>query len=557
MAQNLYEPYLLRDSRMIPNDKLKFPVEKGACDNTFATVPANATSSTSIQFTHQLPSESVFVPRKCFMGATIQGSITFANGTVGGGVANGVNAFDIGANLCPQSFPLHRLVTDATIKINDANININMQNYLTPLMQMLDEEDMREYSSHTPVLSDRYANYSDALAQPSSPFAGYQYAVNKYITPRGAHPIRITAVNHQPAGDGSLVKVADGDTWVVTYEIDVVEPILIPPFVWGKDGEHRDAFLGLNKLDIRYNLDASGRRLFSYSLGNMTLVNNITGIANCNLYLQYMMGDATALVKPLVLQDFYSVSDAIQAVNGVNVASGATFNATFPNLQLGRVPNMFIVYARKRFSDLTATDADIVLPISDLRVTFNSRSTLLSGATQDQLYFISKKNGLKNVDWYSFRGLSQTYNAAYNAGANGALNNLRLGGGVMILSPSIDLALSNPYVVNQSGGQYNFQFTCTFTNPTNAQINNVELVVLHLYKNICETSAGYSAIREVVYNMAEVQNVVDSGREGEKVDPSSQDELSGGRMSIKVARGAGRTGGVSRSGGKKLDALLM
>lgn len=554
---SLYETYLVRDQRMKIPEKLDLPVQKGSSDNTFQTVVANSTSSTQINFSFVPPSESVFIPRKVLLKATIQCVVNIVT-PAGAGTPNGVNVFAIGQNVCLQSFPLHRLATSIQANINDAHLNNTSKDTLTAFLQMMDEKDMQEYQTGCPIMCDRYARYSDAVATNfNNPFLGYNQAYDKYNVPRGAYSIRVTNVSRNAGADNSLLKVADNDSWVITCEIDTVEPVLIPPFMSGKVGEEASALLGVNKIDITYLLDASGRRLFSSALSGTsatTFTTLVTNITNCELQMNYLSGDETALYPIRSVHPYYHFNPHTYTP-GVAINNGANSQLTFNNLQLGEIPDLIALGVRKSYNNMSARDPEYTLPLSNISVTFNNRTTLLSNTSVDQLYLMSKRNGLKNVDYHQFRGFTQIFNAGYVAGANGASNTLYTAGSYILLNPSKDLSFSNAFISNCSTGQFNFSFNCTATNNSGFNIASVEMVVVLIYKRLLTTSAGKSSVKEPAFTMQTVQQTIDSRKEA--VEPANEQSMLLGGMKRGRIVAKGVSGGARSGGMNKLDALVI
>jgi hypothetical protein len=558
MADTLYDTYLSRDDRMKVKNRVDLPVTKGSSDYTTQSIAANNESVSEIDFTFSPPSESVFISRK----ALIRYRLYFQTTIESAGVPVNTNVFSLGINTCLQSYPLHRLATHTQVVINNSQVDMNVPDVLTALLQMQNEEDMREYQTLCPIQSDRYAKYEDAIIDINNPFAGYNHAYDKKNIPRGAQRINVTAVARSVGGvviDNSLLKVNGvNDSWVINWNVQCVEPCLVAPFTCGKFGETSDSFLGVNRLNIKYNLSSNARRILSSAIpGNGNYQTLLTNVTDSALLVQYMTADATLLLPERIIHRFYQ-SYNFSNSNYQALDAGATRNFTFSSLQWGEVPNLVAVFARKQLQTCTARDPDALCPLSNLSVSFNNRTSLLSGMSVDELYLMSKRNGLQNVDFYQFLGLASKPNDAFDAGANGVLNDLYLAGSIILLNPARDLSISNPFVSNSSTGQFNFSWSANVTNNTDNQIN-VELVCVPFYERLLETVSGYSRVIQPAYNQQLVAQTIEKRVEGPDLP---NDMLLGGKMDKIVAKGisggVSRSGGASRSGGKsKLDSLLM
>lgn len=559
---SLYTTYLSRDPQLKVKNKVELPIVKGSPDYTQQSVFANSQSTSEIDFSFTPPSEGVFVSRKALIKYKFEFSTTIV---ADANIPNATNVFSPGSSVCIQSYPLHRVSTHCQTIINNAQVDMNVPETLTAFLQMADEEDMREYQTLVPIMSDRYARYSDVVsANSNNPFLGYEQAYDKRILPRGCHNITITSVTRTPGAGGgnddSLVKTNNADQWVIIWEITCVEPILVAPFCAGRFGEEADAFLGVNRLNIKYNISSNARRVLSSNLTGGTVTTTLTGVKDSTLFVQYKTSCATGLIPERIVHPFYQTYTYTNS-NYSTLASGASATFQFSNLQLGEVPKLVALYARKRLDTCSARDPDSVLPGSDLSVSFNTRTSLLNQFSVSELFLISKRNGLNNVDFYQFLGLASKYNAGYVAGANGTDNNLDLSGGLFLLDPAKDLSISNPFITDGSTGQFNLSWSATFKNNT-ASVMNVELVTVLFNTRLLETASGYSRIIQPTINQQMVTSAIEAKVEGSDL-PNNM--MMGGRMDKVVAKGisggefGGSRSGGSRSGGikSKLDSLLM
>lgn len=586
----VYDTYLSQDPRMKVKSRVEFPVVKGATDYTTQTIVCNSASSSSVNFSWTPPSESTFICRKALIQSKMTFQAVITGLTTAGGVPVGTNVFSIagastqgaaltidGADLvisnnigavCMQSFPFHRCATNVQTTINNSQIDIDMPSYLPAMLQLIDQEELREYSSQCPVLMDRYLNFTDAnkYGVANSPFAGYDVSSFKsQILGRGSYPITILAVVHTSAGvpaDASLIKVANGDSWVVTFQIETIEPILLPPWCNSKYGDdYADAFLGVNRINLKYSMSATAKRVLSSALPVGSCVVSLVDYgaekaisADTSLIVQYLNSDATQLIPERCIYNFWQVYN--YSTNVGAIPASTSLNVKFSNLQLGEVPSLMVLYARKQIDDQSAYDPDYFLPMTTLSVSFNNRVSLLSQFTPSDLYAMSKRNGLKNVDFFQFLGYAQKYNAAQNT-LNADLNKLFLAGSIIVIDCARDLSISNPYVANGSCGQYNLSWTANVKNNKTSAVT-VELVTLLFNSRMLLCASGNSEIIQPALNQEQVAKTISSGATGYDI-PNSM--LIGGKnMSSVVNRsigGASRSGG-SRSGGKsKLDSLLM
>jgi hypothetical protein len=98
-----------------------------------------------------------------------------------------------------------------------------------------------------------------------------------------------------------------------------------------------------------------------------------------------------------------------QIINFV-YSDGATITPTTPkfqmtsaSVQLQSIPHLMYVNVRKLSSTLTVNDPDFSIPITGINLTWTNQSGILSTLTQENLYAICLKNGLKQ-SWAMFSG---------------------------------------------------------------------------------------------------------------------------------------------------------
>jgi hypothetical protein len=79
------------------------------------------------------------------------------------------------------------------------------------------------------------------------------------------------------------------------------------------------------------------------------------------------------------------------------------FQMTSASVQLQSIPHLMYVNIRKLASTLTVNDPDFSIPITGINLTWTNQSGILSTLTQENIYAICLKNGLKQ-SWAMFSG---------------------------------------------------------------------------------------------------------------------------------------------------------
>jgi hypothetical protein len=79
------------------------------------------------------------------------------------------------------------------------------------------------------------------------------------------------------------------------------------------------------------------------------------------------------------------------------------FQMTSASVQLQLIPHLMYENIRKLASTLTVNDPDFSIPITGINLTWTNQSGILSTLTQENIYAICLKNGLKQ-SWAMFSG---------------------------------------------------------------------------------------------------------------------------------------------------------
>jgi hypothetical protein len=245
------------------------------------------------------------------------------------------------------------------------------------------------------------------------------------------------------------------------------------------------------------------------------------------------------------------------------VDTARTYNIN--SLQLEVVPDKLIVYIRQKLADQSVRSADSFLEINNVSLTFGNKSGLLSNASQEQLFKLSRKNGVQQ-DWYSWRGRANEYTSI-----EPYRGDVSTTGSVLIIDPSMDLGLAAPYLSAGSIGQFNLQMSIGATrrvanHPDKADYIP-EVVVIACRSGYLATSSGSSTITTNMLNSQIVTEALESDKQPMGTDQYQR--LVGGSMSSSdmpsemSKGGVARSGGVAFSGGRgrgkysKLSALAL
>ena len=529
-----FKTVLVKDGRLADiTDQLSYAVVSGASSNTYQQFSAVSTSSSSMTFNIQVPSENIVVSREVLLQSDIYFTINIS------GVPAGETAFNYGDTDAFQAFPLNSLFTTASAQINNTNVSVNLQDILPSILRLNNNRELYRYNGMTPVLPDQaYKKFSDGVGASNNPLGDWaDQSYDGDLYPRGAFPVQNMVLLHNiTAGgsDASPVSTNVLDTFVVTGFIRVTEPLLgLSPFVYGDATYNKQGLVGINAMSFVMNIDSSCKRFFStaspynfsVSLGTAVQANPFQ---NCRMLLNFLSTQPSDLISARNIVPYMDLPRylSLQSSTGP-LANGASSTFNSQNIQINQLPDYFIVSVRKPMSTQTVKDSSTFLKINSISVNLNNTSGLLSSATPEDLWRMSVNNH-STQSWAEFSGSVSSANNA--SGVGSAVSTT---GSLLILSPAYDLSLPD-YLSSGSIGQYNFQFSISVTN-TSGEAVTPEICIICVNSGIFTTIAGSSNIYTGILTK---QMVLDAKTGEESMDPVSSvqyNRLVGGSMVNRIA----------------------
>lgn len=531
-----FKTTLIKDARLADiTDQLTYSVQSGASSNTYQQFTAVSTSSSSMTFNIQVPSENIVVSREVLIQTDIAFTINITN------VAPLAQAFNYGATDAFQAFPLNSLFTTSSAQINNTNVSVNLQDVLPSILRLNSNRELYRYNGMTPCLPDQaYKSFANGVGASNNPLGDYaDQSYDGDLIPRGAFPCTFTVVHNIAAGgsDAAVISTDLADTWVITGSVKVTEPILgLSPFIYGDGTYNKQGLVGINAMSFVFNVDSSCKRFFStsstatysVSLGTAAQTNPFT---NCRMLVNFLTTQPTDLISARNIVPYMDLPRYLSLQSGTApMVGGATASFNSQNIQINQLPDYFIISVRKPMSTQSVKDSSTFFKINNISINLNNTSGLLSSAVAEDLWRISVNNH-STQSWAEFSGAVSNANNATGIGSP-----INTTGSLLILSPAYDLSLPD-YLSSGSIGQYNFQFNIGVTNNSGETITP-EICIICVNSGIFTTIAGSSNIYTGVLTK---QMVLDAKTNDESVDPVSSVQyrrLVGGSMLDRIATAA-------------------
>jgi hypothetical protein len=513
-----FEKVLVKDPRLDVTDTIKYAVIKGGQNVTNSKFGAVSASSSQLVFNIQVPSEQTIIDRRVLLRATLKVSVTSV-----GGLANSIVCYGVNAALA--SFPLHQCFDTLSATINNNTVTCNVKDVLPAILRLMDDDDLIWHNGMTPAFNDMIGGYSR-----QDPLNDFTFLANSNTS------IWAASDNHRfhrgsfPITDHPTAFNQSNGTDVITYII--TEPLLLSPFMFSNTKSNNQGFYGIQNMNIVANLN-DGRRAFrGPTPGASTFLKpsgtgsgvtqGITGVTvdmysvKPELLFTFITPHPSDLMPARNIVPYYELPRYINGGQPTLIAaaslagSGAvtmtSAEAKFQAIQLNQIPDKLIFYTRLK-SDIANQpwgQPDVSLPIKSISINFNNNSGILASATTQELWQMSKNNGI-NSSWPEFlgHGVSANYDGGsdISGGFPPSISAMALSGSYLVLEFGKDIQLTEDFYAAGSLGNFNLQCTINVNNNyfvAPAAAEEWELIVITMNSGVfvCErgTSATYTGI---------------------------------------------------------------
>jgi len=557
MASADFEKICVQDDLLLTTDKVRYAVFKGAQNITPSQYNAISTSTSSITYNIQLPSESTVFSRRIMVETdmTISFSATpLATMPVGQTVVNLGYASSIGA------FPFHSCCNTIQATINNNTVSQNQRDIQFQLLRFGDRREVARYNNATPTQYDSYWSYTGALGANNNPNGAWNdNALDQDFQARGG--FRVIAIT------GNDPKLNAGDTAVrnITIRFLTREPIMMSPFLWADPERNNQGMYGVQTLNFVFNLGSANRaiRLAHGQAGTATATEAgawfsttqpvVSAITSSRLLMLFLTRQPSNLVSARNVVPFAEYPRYLTSVSQA-FAVGETKEQTFQSIQLNSVPDKLIIVARKKLADQTPADSDSFLVIKKINISFNNKAGLLSGSDTWDLWRMSVESG-SNQSWSEYIGSAYQGSQAPPATATALPTVLPLCGSVLALEFGRHIELDDVFAPG-SIGAFQLLFKVELENQTGLAIasNEYELVLITMNSGVFCIERGTSQTYTAILSRADVLAV--SSRP--QMSNSGLARIVGGAVEDKVkmlarplmeAVGMGQSGGGLSGGG--------
>lgn len=462
------DPRLARESQVVDI------INEGPSSVTYQSVVCPDPTSLQPSFVIQPPSVLSGVNRN--MRLRVKGTLTITGTNLDG--------FTLTTNrVALRQFALQSIMQNLQVQLNDATVSLgSLGLYVAGLAQVSNTSaSMASAGSTYAARPDLFTNYLDEVGLPGGLYSS-----------EGDGPYGDAVVSGRCAEITSIVLTG---TTKLDIGFDVSESLIISPFNYSE--RENKALYGIQTMTISLAYSNVHRMLSlapGAGVGGAATISGVT-LAPTNQVLEcsYVTpNDASLIQRPIGhVYDYCGVQQYTTSVGGT-FAPGATISASSNSIEFPVIPSKlicYLTYSQTDLADPTQSLADVCLPIKNASVTFGTRAGLLSGASQVNLWEVSRRGGLR-AKYSVFAGKQAVTSVAGAAQRNYA-------GAPLIIDTAADLSLpsGDQPVVPGMNYRIQFQIQATFENNlVGANIVNPRLVVIALTPGYITCKDGMSVV---------------------------------------------------------------
>ncbi len=376
MSNNIVPVNLVRTDYPLTaiNNRRSWAVLKGCGENSFQKFPSSSFNNSQISITCNPPSNKTVVNRLIWLKNVYNIAFT--------GADTGSPLLQIGSNDSLRCQPIAATTNTVQVSINNDQFSANLNQYWTGLSRYHNTLNNRdEFLSMTPSFMDKAQTYAELIGGTRNPLGDYKSSADGQILRGGYANIIVNAV--------------DNVNTQANLTVTVTEPLYLSPFLFSGEDCLDSGLIGVNNMSLVIT-NGPLERIWSH---NQVAPAHILSTIVCNLvsseaefnYATPNLVDALPLAQSWPYAEVTSYPTNIPIV----MAPGEERPVTMNSVQIKAIPDKIYIFARRSDATQTAYTTDTFAGILNITLTYGNRSGLLSTASQEQLYQVSLKNGLK------------------------------------------------------------------------------------------------------------------------------------------------------------------
>jgi hypothetical protein len=470
LALNPIRPVKIIDPVLDFKDENVYGVLIGGKRTSFKPIISTSYSNSSATFSAPPPNPRVAVSRKvklvCPVTFTFQGTAPDGQGLLQSG-------FD-----APRAYPLSSVMNTLQIDLNNTSFTINMSDTIQALLRYHNPDKLKNGDmSMSPSTMDKSQQYSDLANSIHNPLGAVIDAALGGLDGRGAFPCDnfTNAISSDPA---AIIES------VATYTF--TEDLFLSPMLFGTCCEDT-GFIGLQTMQVIVNWANDLSRMWCHDDSGGSVLSSISvQLGQPTLLFEYKSPNDIMKIPDYRHYGYYEIQRYPTERNQVIQPQTATI-INSNNIQLNSIPRMIYVYVRRRNSDRTFLTTDCFLSIERISINWANQSGLLSNASKQDLYEMSKRNGC-NLNWRDWSGEAAPF---WSGGTNESIHGT---GSVLAIEFGTDISLNIDEAPGVNG-TYQLQIDLTCTNRAGLDINPAMYIVVSNEGSFTiENNSAYSQV---------------------------------------------------------------
>jgi hypothetical protein len=534
----------LYDSR-IAQPPSRYAVNVGGSQVTVTPFRSVTQTSSSLSFTCNVPSQTVFLDRAVELQATVNFRFDVKCGSAQPANIN-EPIFVFGRDGALQALPVHGLISTLTVILNDSSVTLDLSTTMRELLRLTDYAANRRIRT-APTILDKYQSNASAplLAAVNDPNGGWGNAIEADEVPNGAwwniqfcdpasgtavtpggtypnpgataglpNPVPVNA-NGVPCRLSSATGNDNGAGFY--YGLGIIfttaEFLMASPLIFADSHEESVGIFGLNNFQVTATLKSDTSRTIRNTITTTyarTIGQGAGGTAPYNFGVAPGLISANpfgncvlnaTFISPSINQRLPSTSMVPWAeypryvtTYSTSIPARGTAQIISQSLTIPVVPDLMVWYCKPQ-AQPTPQQGDYYLPITAIQLSFDNAAGLLSTTPATQLYRISQQNGLQ-MDY------NQWYGEVVSS-SDGSV--VPLTGGFLVLRPGINFALSAG-IASGVSGNFVVQAQVTVRNQTAAAVPSASLYLMCINSGFFATLAGSSRVMRNLLTESDVVN---------------------------------------------------
>jgi len=322
----------------------------------------------------------------------------------------------------PRSYPMNRAIKTQEVSINGTPFQLSNGQIMDVIDHCLPQECHKINCLDSVFRRDNFTNYGAATGASNNPIRSYKDGTFESPS-RGAGYYNLLEMDNTGIPAAAEGVPGAGQRLV---KVQFTEAVLCQPFCFDEVDE-QPALFGLRRLNVSINwspvmANALWSRIEGQNDAKATISN--VQIFNPHLLIEQFSPHAGFPIPKQLQYDYFDMKAVSSGQGQINAGERKTLSNT---ITLGATcPTRIFVFARRNPDTLSMLEGNTFLKITGANCTFNASDTILGEATPQQLWDLSRVNGLyQEYEEWSGRKIG-----------NGALS-----GGMLLINPARDLSL--------------------------------------------------------------------------------------------------------------------